>query len=50
MPTLAQMKGALAALGMTAEDVGAWKAANRVSQRQQRNPVLQQAAIDLGNK
>ena len=47
---IAKMKGALAALGMTAEDVGAWKAANKVNQRQVRNPLLQQAAVDLGNR
>lgn len=50
MPTLAQMKSALAALGLTQDAVEAWKLANSVSQRQVRNPVLQQAAKDLANK
>lgn len=36
-------------LGLTEKVIEAWKAANKVSQRQTRNPILQQAAIDLGN-
>jgi hypothetical protein len=36
-------------LGLTEKIIEAWKAANKVSQRQTRNPILQQAAIDLGN-
>lgn len=35
-------------LGLTEEGVAAWKAANAVKQRQTRNPIVQQAAKDLG--
>jgi hypothetical protein len=35
-------------LGLTDKMIEAWKSANKVSQRQTRNPILQQAAIDLG--